>query len=110
MQTKQEIERKILNLNSYYNREKEKLEHELFELFQLEREKHSHTMKYKIGFYVDIFKHLLQLETTYCNKADGSYSCDGCKLCTQNHVCIRNWLIDEFNEFVRQAKKSLKNI
>ena len=105
MLTKQEIEREILELNKDYNKRKEELDHKLFELLQLEKEKQSHTMKHEIGFYIDIFKHLLDLEKTYCNKGDGSYSCDGCKFCTPNHICIKNWLIDEFDEFTRQAKR-----
>jgi hypothetical protein len=108
MKTKQEIERKILELNAEYNKRKEELEHKLFELFQLEKEMQSHTMKHEIDFYIDIFKYLLQLEDTYCRKGDEEYSCDECKLCTQNHVCIKNWLIGEFDEFTRQAKLELQ--
>lgn len=107
MKTKQEIEREILELNSYYNREKEKLEHKLFELFQLEKEQKEHKMKYKTDFYIDIFEHLLNLENNYCIKEDG-FNCKNCKFVTSNGICIKNWLINEFNEFVRQAKKSLK--
>ena len=108
MLTKQEIEREILQLNANYNKRKEELYHKLFELLQLEKEKQSHIMKHEIGFYIDIFKHLLELEDTYCRKGDGLYSCGGCKFRTQNHICIKNWLIDEFNEFTRQAKRELK--
>ena len=66
-------------------------------------------MKYKIDFYIDIFKHLLQLEKTYRNKGDGQYSCKECKFVTENHTCIKNWLINEFDEFVRQAKKEIQD-
>jgi hypothetical protein len=103
MLTKQQVEREILELNSEYNQRKEKLNHKLFELMQLEKEKQSHTMKKEIGFYIDIFKHLLQLEKTYCCKGNREYSCDECKFVTKNHICIKNWLIDEFDEFTRQA-------
>lgn len=102
--TKQEIEREISELNVRYSQEKSRLENKLFELEQLEREKQSHTMKYEIDFYTDIFKHLLQLEKTYCKKGNG-YSCDKCKFVTEGGTCIKNWLINEFGEFVRQAKK-----
>ena len=104
MLTKQEIEREILELNANYNKRKEELNHKLFELLQLEKEMQSHTMKHEIGFYIDIFKHLILLEKTYCNKTNGEYSCSECKLYSQNHICIKNWLIDEFSEFTRQAK------
>lgn len=70
--TKQEIEREISELNVRYSQEKSRLENKLFELEQLEKEKQSHTMKYEIGFYIDIFKYLLQLNKTYCNKANGN--------------------------------------
>lgn len=106
--TKQEIEREISELNVRYSQEKSRLENKLFELEQLEREKQSHTMKYEIDFYIDIFKHLLQLEKTYCNKGNGKYSCDECKFATENFTCIKNWLLTEFNEFVRQAKKEIE--
>lgn len=68
----------------------------------------SHIMKKEIDFYIDVFKHLLQLEKVYCNKGNGKYSCSECKFCTPNHICIRNWLIKEFNEFTRQAKLELQ--
>ena len=106
--TKQEIEREISKLNVRYSQEKSRLENKLFELEQLEREKQSHTMKYEIDFYIDIFKHLLQLEKTYCNKGNGKYSCDECKFTTRNHTCIKNWLLTEFDEFVRQAKSEIE--
>lgn len=105
MLTKQELERQILELNADYNKRKQELDHKLFELNQLEKEKQSHTMKYEIGFYLDIFEYLLQLEKLYCNKGNGEYSCNECKFCLENHTCIKNWLIDEFSEFTRQAKK-----
>ena len=104
METKQEIEMKILELNVEYNKRKEELNHKLFELSQLEKEKQSHTMKKEIDFYIDVFKHLLELEKTYCNRGNGEYSCSECKFCTPNHTCIKNWLIYEFGEFTRQAK------
>ena len=103
--TKQEIERKISELNVRYSQEKSRLENELFELEQLEKEKQCHIMmKREDGFYTDIFKHLLQLEKTYCKKGNGD-SCDECKLVTEGGTCIKNWLINEVGEFVRQAKK-----
>lgn len=105
MMTKQELERKILELNADYNKRKRELDHKLFELNQLEKEKQSHTMKHEIGFYIDIFEHLLQLEKSYCNKGNGEYSCKECKFCSKNGTCIKNWLIHEFSEFTRQAKK-----
>lgn len=106
--TKQEIKRKISELNIIYSQEKSRLENKLFELEQLEKEKQCHTMmKQEEGFYIDIFKHLLKLEKTYCNNGNGKYSCDDCKFVTENHTCIKNWLIVEFDEFVRQAKKEL---
>ena len=104
MLTKQELEREILELNADYNKRKAELDRKLFELKQLEKEKQSHTMTHEIEFYIDIFKHLIQLENTYCNKANGGYNCSECKFATQNHFCIKNWLIDEFDEFTRQAK------
>ena len=107
--TKQEIEREISELNVRYNKEKSRLENQLFELEQLEKEKQSHTMMKETDFYIDIFKHLLQLEKTYCNKGDGQYSCKECKFVTENHTCIKNWLINEFDEFVRQAKKEIQD-
>lgn len=107
--TKQEIEREISELNVRYSQEKSRLENKLFELKQLEKERQSHAMKYETGFYVDIFKYLLQLEETYCNKEYGEYSCNECKLATKEHTCIKNWLISEFDEFVRQAKKEIKD-
>lgn len=107
--TKQEIEREISELNVRYNQEKSRLETKLCELEQLEKEKQSHIMKYEIDFYIDIFKFLLQLEKTYCNKGNGKYSCSECKFSTENHTCIKNWLINEFDEFVRQAKKELED-
>lgn len=107
--TKQEIEREISELNVRYNQEKSRLENKLLELDQLEKERQSHTMQYDTDFYVDIFKHLLKLEKTYCNKSNGEYSCDECKLATENLTCIKNWLISEFNEFVRQAKRGLED-
>lgn len=109
MQTKQEIEREILELNSYYNREKEKLQHKLFELLQLEKEQKGHKMQHTTDFYIDIFEHLLNLKNNYCIK-EGGVNCENCKFVTSNGVCIKKWLINEFNEFVRQAKKSLKII
>lgn len=105
MESRQEIERQMLELNKEYNARKEELNHKLFELGQLEKEKQSHTMKHEIEFYIDIFKHLIQLEETYCNKANGEYSCNECRFVTQDNFCIKNWLIDEFDEFTRQAKK-----
>lgn len=107
--TKQEIERTILELTSKYNQEKSMLENKLFVLSQLEKEKQSHTMKHKTGFYIGIFKHLLRIEEIYCNHNDGTYSCNECKFLTENHICIKNWLMDEFNEFVRQAKKEIED-
>ena len=107
--TKQEIEREISELNIRYNQEKSRLENQLFELEQLEKEKQSHTMMKETDFYIDIFKHLLQLEKTYCNKGNGKYSCDECKFATENLTCIKNWLLTEFNEFVRQAKKEIED-
>lgn len=102
---KQQIERKISELNVRYSQEKLRLKNKLFVLKQLEREKQSHTMKYGVEFYINIFKYLLKLDKTYCDKGNGEYSCKGCKFKTKNHTCIRNWLISEFDEFVRQAKK-----
>ena len=107
--TKQEIEREISELRVRYRQEKSRLENELFELEQLEKEKQSHAMQYDTNFYVDIFKHLLQLEKTYCNKGNRNYSCDGCKFVTENHTCIKNWLIHEFDEFTRRAKKEIED-
>lgn len=107
--TKQEIERELSELNIRYSQEKQRLENKLFELTQLEKEKQSHTMKQKVGFYIDIFKYLLQLEKTYCNKGNGEYSCSECKFTTENHTCIKNWLIMEFDEFVRQAKGEIQD-
>lgn len=107
--TKQEIEREILELNVRYSQEKSRLENKLFELTQLEKENQSHTMKHEIDFYIDLFKHLLQLEKIYCNKGNGKYSCDECKFVTENGICIKNWLINEFDEFVRQAKKEIED-
>ena len=107
--TKQDIEREISELNVRYSQEKSRLENKLLELEQLEKERQSHTMQYETDFYVDIFKHLLKLEKTYCNKGNRKYSCDECKLKTENLTCIKNWLISEFNEFVRQAKKGLQD-
>lgn len=106
--TKQEIERKISELNVKYIQEKSRLENKLFELEQLEKEKQCHTMKHETRFYIDIAKHLLQLEKTYCDKGDGKYSCDGCKFATEDFICIKNWFLIEFDEFVRQAKKEIK--
>lgn len=102
--TKQELEREILELNADYYKRKRELNKKLFELQQLEKEKQSHPMKHEINYYIDIFKHLLKLEDTYCNKGNGEFSCSECKFCTENNICIRNWLIDEFSEFTRQAK------
>lgn len=110
METKQELERQILKLNADYNRQRQQLEHELFELYQLEREKQSHTMKREISFYIEIFEHLIQLEDSYCTKVNAQYSCKGCKFCTKNQICVKNWLIDEFSEFTRQAKRKLWKI
>lgn len=106
--TKQEIEREISRLNDWYIQEKSRLENELFELEQLEKEKQSHAMKYDTDFYIDIFKHLLQLENTYCNKVNDEFSCNECKFVTKGGTCIRNWLISEFGELTRQAKKEIK--
>lgn len=39
MLTKQQVEREILELNAEYNQRKEKLNHKLFELMQLEKRK-----------------------------------------------------------------------
>lgn len=107
--TKQDIEREISELNVKYSQEKSRLENKLLELEQLEKEMQSHTMQHETDFYVDICKHLLKLEKTYCNKGNGKYSWDECKLATKNHTCIKNWLIVEFNEFVRQAKKEIED-
>lgn len=108
--TKQEIEREISELNVRYSQEKSRLENELFELEQLEKEKQCHIMmKQELGFYTDIFKHLLQLEKAYCNKGNGEYSCSKCKLVTEGGTCIKNWLITEFGEFVRQAEKEIED-
>ena len=105
--TKKEVERELLELNIKYNQEKSRLENKLFELEQLEKEKRCHIMKQKEEFYINIFKYLLQLEKTYYDKGDGQYSCKECKFVTENHTCIKNWLLTEFNEFVRQAKKEI---
>ena len=59
-------------------------------------------MKFNLDFYIDIIKHLLQLET-YCNNK--KYSCDDCPFLTENHTYIKNWILIEFNEFIKQAKK-----
>lgn len=107
--TKQELEREILELNADYNKRKAELDKKLFELRQLEEEKQSHKMKHKTSFYIEIFKYLLDLEKTYCTKSYGEYSCDDCKFSLQNKICIKNWLIDEFSEFTRQAKKEKIN-
>lgn len=106
--TKQEIERKISELNVIYSQEKSRLESKLFELEQLEKEKQSHAMRQDTDFYIDIFKHLLQLEKTYCNKENHEFSCNECKFVTKGGTCIKNWLIVEFDEFTRQAKKEIK--
>ena len=108
--TKQEIEREISELNVRYSQEKSRLENKLYELEQLEKEKQSHTMKYETDFYIDIFKYLLKLEETYCDKGKGKYSCGECKFKTEEGFCIKNWLIGEFNEFVRQAKKEIEGV
>ena len=107
--TKQEIERKISELNVRYSQEKSRLENQLFKLEQLEKEMQCHTMEHNLDFYIDIFKYLLQLEETYCNKGNGEYSCKECKFKTENNTCIKNWLIFEFDEFVRQAKKEIED-
>lgn len=107
--TKQEIERKISELNVRYSQEKSRLENKLFELEQLEKEKQCHPMQHETGFYIDIFKYLLQIEEIYCNNDDGVYGCDECQFTTENHTCIKNWLLNEFDEFVRQAKKEIEN-
>ena len=104
--TKQEIEREISELNVKYSQEKSRLENKLIELEKLEKEMKSHTMRHNADFYVDIFKHLLKLEKTHCDKRNG---CDECIFATENFICIKNWLIAEFNEFVRQAKKELQD-
>lgn len=106
--TKKEVERELSELNVRYSQEKSRLEKKLFELTQLEKEKQSHTMKHEIDFYIDIFKYLLQLEKTYCNKGNGKYNCDECKFNTQ-YRCIKKWLLNEFDEFVRQAKKEIED-
>ena len=108
MFNKQEIERQILKLNSYYDREKDRLNNKLFELQQLEQEKQSHTLEYETDFYIDICKHLLRLEKTYCSKKKGKLSCDKCKFLTEDGTCIKNWLIHEFSEFTRQAKRQIE--
>lgn len=51
---------------------------------------------------------MLQLENTYCNKVNDEFSCSECKFVTKGGTCIRNWLIAEFDEFTRQAKRRLK--
>ena len=107
--TKQEIERNISELNVWYSQEKSRLENKLFELEQLEKENQLHSMQYKIDFYIDIAKYLLQLDKTYCNKGNGEYRCSECKLVTENHTCIKNWFLSEFEEFVRQAKKEIED-
>lgn len=107
MESKQEIKRELLKLNKDYNKKREELNRRLFELKQLENEKESHKMKHELSFYIDIFKHLIQLEDTYCNKSDGGYNCDECKFVCGDKICIKNWLIDEYDEFTRQAKKEL---
>lgn len=107
--TKQEIEREISELNVRYSQEISKLENKLFELEQLEKEKQSHIMKHETNFYIDIAKHLLQLEKTYCNEGDRKYSCDGCKFATEDFICIKNWFLVEFDEFTRQAKKEIED-
>lgn len=107
--TKQQIEREMSELNVRYNQEISRLENKLFELKQLEKEQQCHSMKYEIDFYIEIMKHLLKLNKTYCNKGNGEYSCSECKFVTENHTCIKNWLIVEFDEFVRQAKKEIED-
>lgn len=107
--TKQEIEREISELNVRYNQEKSRLENKLYELEQLEKEKQCHSMMNKTDFYIKIMKHLLKLNDIYCNKGNGRYSCSECKFKTENNICIKNWLIVEFDEFVRQAKKEIKD-
>ena len=103
--TKQEIEREISELNVRYSQEKSRLENKLSELEQLEKEKQCHSMKHEVQFYIDIMKHLLKLNDTYCNKGNGEYNCSECKFCLENMTCIKNWLLSEFDEFVRQAKE-----
>lgn len=71
-----------------------------------------HAMNYELEFYIGIFKHLLQLEKKYCNKTycnnrNGGYYCSECKFVTEDGICIKNWLLREFDEFVRQAKKEI---
>lgn len=107
--TKQQIEREISKLNARYSREKSKLENKLFELEQLEKEKQCHSMKKEPDFYIEIIKHLLKLNDTYCNKGKGEYSCGECKFKTKDDICIKNWLLNEFDEFTRQAKKEIEN-
>lgn len=107
--TKQDIEREITELNVRYSQEKSRLENKLLELTQLEKGMQSHKMKHDIGFYIDIFKHLLQLEKTYCEKGNGEYNCEECKFNNTPYCCIKNWLLTEFDEFIRQAKKEIED-
>lgn len=107
--TKQEIEREISELTVRYNQQKSRLENKLFELEQLEKGNQYHCMRYKIDFYIDIFKYLLQLEKPYCNKGNDGFHCNECKFATEKGVCIKKWLINEFDELVRQAKKEIED-
>ena len=107
--TRQEIERKILELNVKYSQEKSNLENKLFELEQLEKERQCHSMKNKTDFYIKIMKHLLKLNDIYCNKGKNGFRCSECKFKTKDDFCIKNWLITEFDEFVRQAKKEIED-
>ena len=107
--TKQEIERKISELNVKYSQEKSRLENKLFELEQLEKERQCHSMKKEPDFYIEIIKHLLKLNDTYCNQGKGEYSCSECKFKTKDDICIKNWFIFEFDEFTRQAEKEIKD-
>lgn len=106
--SKQEIEREMLELKREYKNRFLKLKQKLSELEQLEKEKQCHTMKKEVDFYIEVMKHLLKLNDSYCNKGNGQYSCSECKFKTENGTCIRNWLISEFDEFTRQAKRELE--
>lgn len=107
--TKQEIEREMLELKREYKNKFFKLKQKLFELEQLEKEKQCHTMKKEVDFYIEIMKCLLKLNDSYCNKGNNEYSCSDCKFKTENGTCIKNWLLNEFEEFTRQAKKEMEN-
>lgn len=108
MRDKNKIKEEMDNLRKDYVIKKEELTKELKRAELVESERLNHSMKHKEDFYIEIFEHLLTMEKKYCKISKNEFRCDHCPFSLKNKVCVKNWLLSEFDVFTEEAQKELK--